>query len=1097
MVANDALKTYGDANPTLSTTVRGFVLGQNLASSGVTGSGVASTTATESTGAGTATITAAIGTLSANNYDFTTFTPGALTINKANYTSITGTKVYDAINGVITNATLSGVNGETFTVTATANSKNVVDASYFTSIGTSLVGNLNYNSASALSGINTASISKANLSISAVESLTGNTYKGSAYIGSYSIAALGNDAQNITVVGMATGINVGTYTSNLVAGGAVLSNYNPPVFTNASLVISPAPLGIELTGTYSGTKNITPSTFTITGLMVGDTVKSIASANLVDANVAYGNNYVTSITGVSGTAVMSNYYITTSYNSIPNTTITNTATITPANLVITATTDAKFVTQSDLIGSANNCGVGVACAGGYMGVTYNGFVNGENKDVLQGSPVVIRTNDSVDAAGVYAGALKASGHSASNYSITYANGDYIIAPAKTLLVRVTPDSRVYGSDPVYTAKAQYLDADNRTIIDLVPSINGSAISIVDGASGTANFTLSLAGASTSTSGNINVGGYNLIATNSVVTGNNFKSLTVVGSNTIIPYTLRPNQLGISGVSKVYDGNINIGGLVLNVDPTLSTVLGSGATKDQVTIIGSGTFDNRNVGTGKAIDVNLTLSGTDGANYVLDNDTYSASIGTITQLNSVSYVGGVGGKWSTQSNWAGGAIPTLNNVANVYIPVGSSAVYDVATVNAPGAMGSNIINNGILTINESANTTITNSLGGSGTYAHTGSGILTIAGNNNQANPGSLTGQISVANAKTLILANTDALGNGSILSDGGRVGLSADTILRSLTINGPVTLISDVRTLNNQQYGGAVTFSSGSANAPMVMSSQNGSITFLSTVNSDAANRSLTLNALAGKVTLTDNAGYLSPSRLSKGPSITDLLINAKDILLKADVYTLSTQTYNGAVVISDNGSNGLTRLFLSQDPSITFLGTVDDSLNVTHTLDLRAVSFSADQTPAITFRGAIGSIVPLGGLVVTMETRLDPTLPPTPSGTITIGGGITTIGPQTFSGGEIFFDPAPGAGPIILSSKNGVIELFGPNGLRNDLGAYLRPGNLGGFPQTLIGYTPPLDPDNELFRSNRYGEGSKVSVGEPSKIVPCEAELVDECVKG
>ncbi|MBU3629159.1 S-layer family protein, partial [Polynucleobacter sp. AP-Reno-20A-A9] len=1091
----------------------------------VTGSGVASTAATESTGAGTATITAAIGTLSANNYDFTTFTPGALTINKANYTSITGTKVYDAINGVITNATLSGVNGETFTVTATANSKNVVDASYFTSIGTSLVGNLNYNSASALSGINTASISKANLSISAVESLTGNTYKGSAYIGSYSIAALGNDAQNITVVGMATGINVGTYASNLVAGGAVLSNYNPPVFTNASLVISPAPLGIELTGTYSGTKNITPSTFTITGLMVGDTVKSIASANLVDANVAYGNNYVTSITGVLGTAVMSNYYITTSYSSTPNTTTTNTATITPANLIITAATDAKFVTQSDVIGSENNCGLRVSCAGGYMGVTYNGFVNGENESkrgVMSGTLSIVRNNFGTDAANVYPGVLEASGLSAPNYNITYVKGDYIIAPAKTLLVRVTPNSRDYGSDPFYAAngtealnanvpkaqfiKAQYLDGDGRTIVDLVPTINGSTISIVDTASGAANFTLLLVGATTSTSGNINVGGYNLAATNSTVTGNNFNSLTVVGSSGITPYTLSPTQLGISGVSKVYDGNINIGGLVLNIDPTLSTVLGSGASKDKVTIIGSGTFDNRNVGVQKAVDISLTLAGNDGGNYVLDSNTFGANIGTITQLNSVSYVGGIGGKWSTQSNWAGGAIPALNNVANVYIPAGSSVVYDVAAV---GTMGGNIINNGTLTINESTSTTIANTLSGSGTYAQTGNGALTLSGNNNQVNPGPLTGQISVASGKTLILANAYALGNGSILSDSGRVGLGIDTTLRSLTINGPVTLITDIKTLGDQQYGGAVTFSSGSVLSPMLMSSQNGNISFLSTVNSDAANRSLTLNALAGKVTLTDNAGYLSSSRLSKGPSITDLLINAKDVLLKADVYTLSTQTYNGAVVISDNGSNGLTRSFLSQDPSITFLGTIDDSLNVTHTLDLKAVSFSADQVPAITFRGAIGSIVPLGGLVVTMETHLDPALPPTPAGTITIGGGITTIGPITFTGGGIFFDPPPGAGPIILSSKNGPIEFFDPNGLSNALSGYTH--ITGGAPQAIspqnnlrpvvqnivTGYLPPLDPDSELFRSNRYGEGSKVSVGEPSTIVPCEAELTEECVKG
>jgi hypothetical protein len=195
------------------------------------------------------------------------------------------------------------------------------------------------------------------LAISGVESLTGNTYRGTAYTGTYTTNALGSDATGIAITGVATGINAGTYISNLEASGAVLSNYNTPVITNASFVISPAPLGIELSGTYSGTQNVAPSTFTITGLINGDRVNSIVSANLADANVAAnGTNYVTSITGVSGTAVMSNYYITTAYNSTPMTTTTNAATITPANLVVTATTDAKFVTQSDAIGSANNCG---------------------------------------------------------------------------------------------------------------------------------------------------------------------------------------------------------------------------------------------------------------------------------------------------------------------------------------------------------------------------------------------------------------------------------------------------------------------------------------------------------------------------------------------------------------------------------------------------------------------------------------------------------------------------------------------------------------------------------------------------------------------
>jgi len=1071
----------------------------------VTGSGAATTTATQSTGAGSAVISAAVGTLSANNYDFTTFVPASLTIDKANYSGITGTKVYDAINGVITKAVLSGVNGETFTVTATANSMNVADASYFTSINTSLTGNTNYNTTSALTGINSATITKANLAITAVESLTGNTYRGTAYNGSYSINALGSDADNIAVSGVASGINAGTYTSNLTASGSALSNYNTPFITNANLVVSPAPLGIQLVGAYTGTRNVSPSSFTLTGLMDGETVTSIVGANLADVNVAAnGSNYVTSITGVVGSAAMSNYYITTSYNATPGTSITNTATISPANLVVTAANDAKFVTQTDSFAYANNCGTGLACPGNYMGITYNGFVNGENQSVLTGIPLVSRNNSGVNSAGTYPGVLQVSGLSASNYTISYVKGDYAIAPANALLVRVTPSARVYGSDPVYSVKAQYLASDNSTIVDLNPIVNGSSISISDGVGGSANFALSLVGATNSTSGNANVGGYSLAALNPRVSGNNFNSLMVVGSNTVTPYTLEPNQLGIAGVSKVYDGNINIGGLVLNVDPTLSRILGSGANKDLVTIVGSGTFDNRNVGTSKAIDISLALSGADGGNYVLSASTYSANIGTITQLGSVSYVGAAGGKWSNQSNWAGGAIPTLNNVANAYIPVGSSVVYDVANVNAVGTMASNIINNGTLTMNESVDTTIANTLSGAGTYAQTGSGALTITGNNRQSSPGAFSGVISIASGKTLLLGNSDALGNGSILSDSGRVGLTNGTILRSFSVNGPVNLLTDITTTGNQTYGGAVSFSSGSAITPMSISSQNGSITFLSDLNSDNANRSLTLNALFGKVTLTGTTGYLSPSRFSKSADIYSLRINAKDILLKGDIYTLNSQIYNGAVVISDNGSNGMTRTFISQDPSISFLGTIDDSAAVTHTLNLKAVSFDASQTPSVTFGGPIGSIVPLGGLNVSLEMRLDadpdPSKRGTPSGIIEIAGDITTIGGQTFTGGGVTFNPAPGTSPPILTSKTGVIEFTGPSGSGNPLAGHTNDKTPSGGSDassiTSSTYLPPLDPESRAFYLANNHQDASVAVTVQDQTIPCEVKEQGECGK-
>jgi hypothetical protein len=99
VTANNASKTYGDANPTLSTTVSGFVNGETLATSGVAGTGAATTTATTSTGAGTATITASVGSLTASNYNFSNLINGTLTINKA---PLTVTNSYQAAIPIMT-----------------------------------------------------------------------------------------------------------------------------------------------------------------------------------------------------------------------------------------------------------------------------------------------------------------------------------------------------------------------------------------------------------------------------------------------------------------------------------------------------------------------------------------------------------------------------------------------------------------------------------------------------------------------------------------------------------------------------------------------------------------------------------------------------------------------------------------------------------------------------------------------------------------------------------------------------------------------------------------------------------------------------------
>ena len=73
--------TQGGTVPNLTATISGFVGGDILANSGVTGSAGLSTSGTSSSPAGPYAITTAIGTLAASNYNFGTFNNGTLTVN--------------------------------------------------------------------------------------------------------------------------------------------------------------------------------------------------------------------------------------------------------------------------------------------------------------------------------------------------------------------------------------------------------------------------------------------------------------------------------------------------------------------------------------------------------------------------------------------------------------------------------------------------------------------------------------------------------------------------------------------------------------------------------------------------------------------------------------------------------------------------------------------------------------------------------------------------------------------------------------------------------------------------------------------------------
>jgi hypothetical protein len=86
VTADNKSINVGNALPTLTASFSGFVAGETLATSGVTGSPALTTTATASSPAGTYPINAALGTLAAGNYTFA-FVDGTLTIVAVTTTS--------------------------------------------------------------------------------------------------------------------------------------------------------------------------------------------------------------------------------------------------------------------------------------------------------------------------------------------------------------------------------------------------------------------------------------------------------------------------------------------------------------------------------------------------------------------------------------------------------------------------------------------------------------------------------------------------------------------------------------------------------------------------------------------------------------------------------------------------------------------------------------------------------------------------------------------------------------------------------------------------------------------------------------------------
>ena len=323
VTADAKSRAYGVAEPTFTATLTGFVNGETLATSGVSGTAAVSTTATLTSAAGTYPLSPALGTLNASNYAFTTFTNGTLTIGQASQTITFGTlanKTYGAASFTVAATASSSLTPSYSIVSGPASlsgSTVTLTGAGTVVVRTSQAGDGNFTAATPVD--QSFTVAKATLTVTA--DAKSRVYGAANPTLTATITGYVNNETSTVISGAAavttattTTSNVGGYTITAAAGTLSATNYDFS-FTAGTLTVSKAALTVTaeaksrtygaanpaltatltgfLNGEALGTSGVTGTasvTTTATGTTgVGSATLTAAVGNLVSANYAFAN----------------------------------------------------------------------------------------------------------------------------------------------------------------------------------------------------------------------------------------------------------------------------------------------------------------------------------------------------------------------------------------------------------------------------------------------------------------------------------------------------------------------------------------------------------------------------------------------------------------------------------------------------------------------------------------------------------------------------------------------------------------------------------------------------------------------------------------
>jgi trimeric autotransporter adhesin len=769
----------------------------------------------------------------------------------------------------------------------------------------------------------TATISKANLTVSGVTGVSRaynrTTIAALITSGASLSGVFGADAVILISTG-ATGTfadwNVGTgiqiTTSGFTLGGTDAVNYSlaQPVtsanITGAVLTITGVTANNKV---YDGTTVATLNTGSaaLTGIFGGDIV-SLNSGGAVGtfANPYVGTGKIVTISGFTmGGTDSGNYSLTQpSATADISGVVLNVTGVTANNKVYDGTTTAVLNTGSAVINGVLGSDIVNLVSTGAAG-TFSGKNAGNNKAVSTSGFTITGPDAgkySITQPATVADILKA-GITVSG--VTANNKVYNGTTAATLNFGTAVLTGVFGSDAVnlVTTAATANFSDKNTGIAKIVSISG----------------LTLTGA--------DAGNYNL--TQPSATAN------ITGAGLTIS--------GVSANNKTYDGltvaAINTGGAVLTgiIGTDLVTLNKAGA---------SGTFANKNAGTGKSVITSgFTIGGADASNYALAQPTVTADITkAVLSLSGVTAYDKVyNGTTAATLNTGAASLSGILGSDNVTLVSGGATG---TFVNKNTGSGKQVTTSGFTVGGtDGANYTITQP----STFASITTAVLTVSGvTGNKVYDGTVVAPLNAGSAVLSGLFGSDIVNvvstgaTGTFVNKNAGTGKSVTTTGFTLsgTDAGNYTLTQPVITANITTAGLTVTGLTASNkvyNGTATATLNTGSVTLVGVLTGDNVNLSSTgvtgtfINKNAGTAKTVNSAGFTLSGTDAANYSLTQpsTTANITAANLSISGVTANNKVYNGnATATLSSGSALLTGVFGSDVVSLNSAGATGTFVN-------------------------------------------------------------------------------------------------------------------------------------------------------------------------